>query len=386
MIALLSKIFVKEHFDDTQKRKAYGTLCSVVGICLNIVLFIFKFIAGTISGSVAITADAFNNLSDAGSSFISLVGFWFAGKKPDTDHPFGHGRFEYIAGLLVAIAIILMGFELGKSSIEKIIHPEPIDTSILVMVILVVAIFVKGYMFFYNRSVGKKIGSTTLQATATDSLNDMLATAVVLISTIVAATTGVNIDAYAGIVVTIFILLAGYSAVKDTISPLLGTPPEPEFVKEIETIVLSHKYAVGIHDMMVHDYGPGRVIISLHVEVPGNENVFDLHDEIDLMERDLREQLGCLATIHMDPIETDNELVNEMKDKVKAIVENVDERLRIHDFRMVQGPTHTNVIFDVEVPYEIKMEDDEIKKVIFTKVYELNNNCFCVIDIDRLFV
>lgn len=284
MLKIIGNYLIKKKNPDGVEnvtRQIYGTLCSVVGIVLNVVLFAGKYFAGVISGSIAITADAFNNLSDAGSSFITLIGFRLAGKKPDVDHPFGHGRFEYISGFVVSVAILLMGFELGRTSISKIISSEAIDTSIAAIVILIASILVKLYMVVYNRRIGEKIKSAAMKATATDSLSDVLATTFVLVSVLVMKITDINIDGYSGIVVALFILFAGYSAAKETIDPLLGKTPEPEFVQAIRDIVLDHKDVVGIHDMVVHDYGPGRVMVSLHAEVPGNGDIFELHETID---------------------------------------------------------------------------------------------------------
>jgi cation diffusion facilitator family transporter len=344
-----------------------------------------KFLAGSISKSIAITADAFNNLSDAGSSLVSLIGFKLSGKKPEPEHPFGHGRLEYISGLVVSFIIILMGFELLTSSVSKIINPEPIEFKLLPVLILVFSILVKFYMAFYNSKVGKKINSTTLKATAADSLSDTIATTAVLVSTAVSHLFSINIDGYTGVLVAGMILFAGYNAAKDTISPLLGNSPDPEFVASIEQLVLSHDIAVGIHDLIVHDYGPGRQIISLHVEVPGNANIFEAHDEIDLIERTLKEKLNCDATIHMDPVVTDDETVTLAKQTVCKLVKQLGESVTIHDFRMVSGPTHTNLIFDVVVPFSAKMTDDEIKDKIALLVSEYNPSYFTVINVDRAY-
>lgn len=387
MISLLSRIFIKDTKENPGAvRKAYGSLCSIVGICLNVLLFGIKYFAGTISGSIAITADAFNNLSDAGSSFITLVGFWFAGKKPDVDHPFGHGRFEYVSGFVVSMAILLMGFELARSSIGKILHPEAIDTSNLAMGILVVSIMVKFYMAFYNRRIGKRIESSAMAATATDSLSDSVATTVVLISMMIMRITGINVDGFCGVMVAIFILYAGYSAAKETISPLLGKVPEPEFVEKIEAIVIAHEEVIGTHDLIVHDYGPGRRMISIHAEVPGNGDIFVLHDKIDLIERELKEKLGCDAVIHMDPIEVNNKVVEEMREKIATQVKELGEQVTIHDFRMVMGPTHTNLIFDIVVPYEIKLSDEEIQKKVEEMVQRINPTYFAVVNVDKAYV
>lgn len=385
MITILSNIFIKGK-EGSQKRKAYGTLCSIVGILLNLFLFAGKYFAGIISGSVAITADAFNNLSDAGSSFITLVGFLFAGKKPDPDHPFGHGRFEYISGFVVSIAILLMGFELLKTSVMKIIHPEPVDTSLAAVGVLIVSILVKMYMAFYNHLIGKRIDSAAMRATAMDSLSDTVATLVVLIAMLVIRFTGVNIDGICGVFVALFILYAGFSAAKDTLDPLLGLAPKKEFVEQIEQIVLAHDEIKGIHDLVVHDYGPGRLMISLHAEVPGDHDIFEVHDTIDHIERELNETLSCESVIHMDPIETDNEEVARMKGIIAAKVKEIHEQMTIHDFRMVSGPTHTNVIFDAVMPYGMKMSREEVKQKIEAMVEEMDGTYYAVVQIDQGYV
>lgn len=389
MISLLARIFIKNRDDvhDPDVRSAYGTLCSIVGICFNVLLFAGKFFAGTVTGSVAITADAFNNLSDAGSSIITLIGFRFAGQEPDTEHPFGHGRIEYLAGLLVSLLIIIMGFELAKSSVAKIIHPESVDTSAVAFVILIVSIAVKAYMFFYNSSTAKRIDSAAMNATAMDSFSDSMATSVVLITMIIAKFTGLNLDAFGGIAVSLFILYTGFSAAKETISPLLGQPPTREFVQQVLDIVLSHKEIVGTHDLVVHDYGPGRVMISLHAEVPGNGNIFELHDVIDCAETELHDKLGCEAVIHMDPIAVDDEAVSAMKARVIKLVHEIDEKITIHDFRMVQGPTHTNLVFDMVVPPKFHLSGSEVKEQMEEKVRDLQDgNYYAVIKVDQMYV
>lgn len=389
MVQLIGKYLIKKKNAENSEqltRRIYGSVCGIVGIVLNVLLFVGKFFAGSISGSIAITADAFNNLSDAGSSFITLVGFRFAGKKPDRDHPFGHGRFEYISGFIVSIAILFMGFELAKSSVSKIINPEKVETGFLSMAILVVSVIVKFYMVIYNRSIGKKIKSSAMKATAMDSLSDAVATVFVLISVIVMRYTGLNIDGYMGVLVSIFIFVAGFNAAKETIDPLLGKKPEPEFVESVKKIVMGHKLIIGVHDMVVHDYGPGRVMVSLHAEVPGDGDIFEMHDAIDHIERELTQTLGCEAVIHMDPIETDNEVVNQLKEKVESSVKLLMEGASIHDFRMVQGPTHTNVIFDVLVPYNVKENDASIKQKVIKMVSILDDTYYAVVNIDRSYI
>ena len=388
MIKLLTKLFIKDHENVTNAavRRAYGTMCSLYGIFLNLLLFAGKYFAGLISGSVAITADAFNNLSDAGSSIITLLGFAIAGKKPDPDHPFGHGRAEYLAGLVLSAVIILMGFELVKSSFEKILHPEPISSGLLPAIILVCSILVKFYMCLYNRSVGKKINSAAMQATATDSLSDSVATTVVLLSMGVSYFFHVNIDGYAGLLVAVFILYAGFNAAKDTVSPLLGQAPDPEFVQQVADIVTAHPEVVGIHDLVVHDYGPGRVMVSLHAEVRGDGNIFDLHDAIDTAETELKEQLGCIATIHMDPIEADNTEVSQMRAAVAETLKELDDVISIHDFRMVPGPTHTNLIFDAVVPADYKKSDEELAASIRQQIHQTWPDRYAVVSIDHSYI
>lgn len=388
MIGWLIKHVIKngEDIKNPEVRRQYGALCSLVGIGLNIALFAGKYLAGVLSGSIAIMADAFNNLSDAGSSLITLIGFKFAGKKPDKEHPFGHGRIEYLSGLAVAAAIVLMGFELAKSSVDKIFHPTAVETSLLSIGILLVSVAVKFYMSSYNKRIGTKIDSAAMRATAADSLSDAAATSVVLAAILIQKFTAVNVDGWCGILVAGFILVAGYNAAKDTLSPLLGQPPEPEFIEEIQRITLAHPEIVGIHDLVVHDYGPGRQMISLHGEVPGNGDIFALHDVIDQAEKELKEQLGCDAVIHMDPIEMDNDAVFEMRKEVAKLAAEVHEEITIHDFRMVTGPTHTNLIFDVVVPYGLKLSDKEVTEAIQKKVSGHWNHCFAIISVDHAYV
>lgn len=387
MISLLSRIFIKNRgsVSEAHVRRAYGTLCGVVGICLNIMLFALKYFAGTVSGSIAITADAFNNLSDAGSSAITLAGFALAGKKPDSGHPFGHGRIEYISGLAVSAVIVVMGAELGRSSIAKILSPEPIQTGLLPGVILLISIGVKIYMYFYNRSVGKKISSAAMCAAAADSLSDSAATAVVLISMTVAHFSGINIDPYAGVLVACFIIYTGINAAKDTVSPLLGQAPDPELVARISDIVLSHPEIEGMHDLIVHDYGPGRLIISLHAEVDGNGNIFRLHDSIDNIEWELKEKLGCTATVHMDPIETNNERLSSMRSAILEKLRTLDPAISIHDFRMVPGTSHTNLIFDAVLPFSSKLSDAQASELIRRTVAEAFPDCNTIVNIDRAY-
>lgn len=388
MLTLLSRIFIRseKETNDPAVRQAYGMLCGAVGIFLNLCLFIGKFAAGVLSNSIAITADAFNNLSDAGSSIITLIGFKMAGQKPDPDHPFGHGRIEYISGLLVSIIIILMGFELLKSSFDKILHPEELTFSPVVLLILLASILVKCYMYFYNHRLGKRFSSSAMLATATDSLSDMLSTAVVLIATLVSHYSGLGIDGWCGILVGLFICYSGFGAAKDTISPLLGQAPESEFVRQVTDIVMAHPEIVGTHDLIVHNYGPGRVLLSLHAEVPADGDILKLHDVIDTIEHELRDTLSCHAVIHMDPVQVGDAETDRLKALVGACLETIDPALSMHDFRIVAGPTHTNLIFDVVTPYRFKLSDSELTALIQEKVQEKNPTYFTVIDVDKTMI
>ena len=384
MISLLARLFLKpEGRDPAALRRGYGVLCGAVGIGLNVLLFLGKFLAGTLSGSIAITADAFNNLSDAGSSFVTLVGFHLAGQKPDVHHPFGHGRAEYLSGLAVSMLILLMGFELAQSSLDKILHPAAVDFSPLVIAILCVSIGVKLYMAAYNRRLGKQLNAPAMLATAADSLSDSVATTAVLLATLVAHFTDLMIDGWVGMLVAVFILWSGIKSAKETLDPLLGTPPSHELVQQIHDLVMAHPGIMGIHDLIVHDYGPGRVMISLHAEVPSSENVMDLHDEIDNIERELREKLGCDAVIHMDPVVTDDGVTEETRRRVQTLVHCIDDAIDIHDFRMVSGPTHTNLIFDAVVPFGFRLTDGEVEEKIRNAVRALDGNYYAVVNVER---
>ena len=389
MIDLLARLFIRNYqqLADPAVRRAYGSLCCIVGICLNVLLFAGKYFAGLLSGSIAITADAFNNLSDAGSSLVTLLGFRLGGKKPDPEHPFGHGRLEYISGLVVSGLILLMGMELLRSSIQKIVDPQPIESSPLVLIILVVSVLVKVYMFIYNSRTGRRIDSAAMRATGMDSLSDCIATTVVLLAMLIARYTGLQVDGWAGILVSAFIVWAGFNAAKDTISPLLGSPPAQELIDRIEDIVMAHDEVSGIHDLVVHDYGPGRLMISLHAEVSGDGDIYELHDAIDSIEQELNRELGGETVIHMDPVAVDDERVNTVRHELSSLLrEQLDERVTIHDFRMVQGPTHTNLIFDAVLPYDVKLTDKEAEQRIKELVSERWPDRFCVLKIDHPYV
>ncbi len=388
MVTLLAKLFIKDYrnTENPSVRGAYGILCSIVGIVLNLLLFAGKYLAGSLSGSLAIMADAFNNLSDAASSFVTLIGFRFAGRGPDTDHPFGHGRYEYISGLVVSFLILLMGIELGQSSIEKILQPEAMEGGWLTVLILLASIAVKFYMHLYNRRIGQKIDSAAMKATAMDSLSDSIATAVVLICTVIYLATDVNLDGWGGGLVALFIIYTGITSIRDTLSPLLGQAPDPEYVQKIETIVKAHPEILGIHDLVVHDYGPGHRLISLHGEVSGDGDIYVLHDVIDRIEQELHDKLGCEAVIHMDPIAANDEHVNAMREKVEELLARWDSRISLHDFRMVEGPTHTNLIFDAVVPQDLAATEEEAQKKIAQLIAQLGEQYRAVVKIDRFYV
>lgn len=387
MVTVLAGLFIKEKNDRGKVRKEYGILCGIVGIFLNACLFAGKFLAGSISNSIAITADAFNNLSDAGSSLVTLIGFKMADAKPDSEHPFGHGRIEYISGLCVAAAILLMAYELIRDSVAKIFHPEETEFSALILVILVASILVKLYMASYNYRIGKKIDSAAMRATATDSLSDMCATTAVLAATLAGHYTGLQIDGYCGVLVGIFILFAGIGAAKETLNPLLGQAPDEEFVKRIEEIVMSREEILGMHDLIVHDYGPGRQMISIHAEVAAEGNFLEIHDVIDNVENQLRTELGCDATIHMDPIVTTDEHTRELKETVIELIHEIDPVLSLHDFRAVMGPTHTNLIFDLLVPFKFSMSDELLMETVQARVWErLGENYFVVTKVDKAYI
>ena len=387
MITILAKFFIHDDGDKGKLRQSYGMLCGIVGVMFNVFLFIGKFLAGTISNSIAITADAFNNLSDAGSSIVTLLGFKMAGAKPDTEHPFGHGRIEYISGLVVAAAILLMGYELIRDSVGKILHPEETVFNALVAVILIASILVKLYMAYYNHNIGKKLDSAAMRAVATDSLSDMVATTAVLLASVFTHFTGYKIDGYCGLVVGLLVGYAGVDAARETLNPLLGQPPAHEFVEKIDEIVMSHPEVCGMHDLIVHDYGPGRKMISLHAEVPAEGNILELHDVIDNIENELRRTLGCEATIHMDPIVTSDEHVSETKSAVSSLIKAIDKDLSIHDFRMVVGETHTNLIFDILAPFGFRLSDEELLTEVLQAVREhFGENYYVVTKVDHSYI
>ena len=388
MIKLLAKIFIKNHNDyqNEKVRSQYGILCGAFGIFLNAVLFTLKFVFGTLAASVAMVADAFNNLSDAASSVVQILGFNLSTKKPDPDHPFGHGRIEYISGLVVSFLILYMGVALLKDSVLSIMHPKKPDTSILSIVIMGIGVLVKLYMYLYNHLISRKIDSVAMDVVAKDSLNDVISTGVVIIAIIGSRFTTLPLDGIGGVVVAAFILKTGFEAAADTVAPLLGTAPSAELVYQIEEELMKHKPIIGMHDLVVHDYGPGRMMISLHAEVPGNLNIFSLHDVIDIAEHDISVRFNCHVVIHMDPVDTENKRLAELKAILAEEIVKVNPELKYHDVRMVPGDTHTNLIFDVVKPYSCILTDDQLKLVIHEAVHARCPDVYCAITVDQPFV
>ncbi len=385
MIGLLSRIFIKDknNVASAGVRRAYGVLCGAFGIFLNLVLSAAKFFAGAVSGSISVTADAFNNLTDAAASLVELVGFRLSGSKPDPDHPFGHGRIEYISGLIVSFITVVVGFELGKSSVSKIISGEETEFSVAALIILCVSVLVKLYMAYYNRRVGKMISSPAMHAVFIDSLSDCAATAAVLLAMIVSRIFSINIDGYCGCVIAVFIMFSGVRSVIETASPLLGTSPSKELTETIENTVMTHPGIFGVHDLIVHDYGPGRMMISLHVEVRSDSKLLEIHTVVDGIERELQEKLGCSAVIHIDPVEVDDELTTTLRRKVTGIAAAIDSRITIHDFRIVKDGQIRKILFDAAVPYDATVSERDIKSRIQRELSAIDERYVAVVDIDR---
>ena len=388
MTDMLIKIFIKdrENVEDNKVRGKYAMLSSVTGIIVNILLSVFKLIIGIFSNSMAIISDALNNVSDAGSAIVTMIGFKMSQKKVDADHPWGHGRMEYITGFFVDILIILVGFELLQSSVDKIIHPELPNVSDVTIILLIVAIFVKLWLFVFYGKIAKKINSTAIKGTAYDSISDSVATMAVLISTLVARFAGITIDGYVSLLVSIFILFTGIKAIKEIIDLLLGQKPDSVFVKNIEEFAKNYETIEGIHDIMVHDYGPGRKIISFHAEVPADSNICKAHDIIDKMEQDIFEKFGCITTIHMDPIVVDNEEINEMKKYTEEVVKSISEKFSIHDFRMTDGGERINLIFDLVIPTDEKLDVDEVVSKIRDEIHKKNDKYYAVIKPEHSYI
>ncbi|MGN0656559.1 MAG: cation diffusion facilitator family transporter [Ruminiclostridium sp.] len=385
MIKLLSKIFIKNYTDygNPAVRNQYGVLTGIMGIVLNLLLFAGKFLAGILTASIAVTADAFNNLSDAGTSIITMVGFKIAGMPADNEHPFGHGRVEYVAGLLVSIVIIIMGFELGKGSVEKIFNPEEITFSALSLGILIASVLVKLYICLYNRKIGKLINSATMKATAMDSLSDCISTISVIIGLVVFLIWNVNIDGYVGLIVAVFIFKTGLGTVKESLTPLLGEKADEDYIMDIKKSILSYDNIIGVHDLIVHNYGVGENVISLHAEVPATMGFMEAHEMIDMVENDLKKKYASCVTIHMDPVEADTEQSLKYKLLVNRAITSVNENITMHDFRMTDGVKCRNLIFDIEVPFKLKQSDSEIAQLITAKIKEQDENLNAVISVDK---
>lgn len=384
MIEFLIRRFVPDwqQVQRTDVRERYGTLAAAVGILSNIFLCIIKGLIGLFSGSIAVTADAVNNLSDAASSVITLLAFKIAGKPADEEHPYGHARMEYISGMAVSFIIILLGLELMGSSFEKILHPEEVGVSALTYLVLIVSIAVKLWQGMFNRNLGKRISSEALQATAADSLNDVFSTGAVLLSTLVYQFTAIPIDGWVGMLVAIFITVSGVKLIMETGSPLLGQAPDPQMVRELEEKITAYDGVIGIHDLQVHNYGPGRVFATVHAEVPANRDILVSHDIIDNIEREVGHEMNLNLVIHMDPVVTDDERLNQLHAQVQQIVAGIDSNLSMHDFRAVFGPTHTNLVFDVVVPPGFSLSDSELSRRIEQQVQTLGSY-FCVITVDH---
>lgn len=387
MTKLLVRLFIKdsENYSDKKVRTAYGVLSSITGIVLNLILAGAKYAAGVISGSISITADAINNLSDAGSSIVSFFGVKISAKPPDKDHPYGHGRVEYISAFIVSFFVLFMGVELLKDSVGKIINPEPVKFSFLSLAILVISILCKLWLGVFNKNLGKKINSAPMMAVMKDSFSDCLATGVAAVSIIVSAFSDINIDGYLGVVVAVFIFIAGFDILRETLGDILGRPPEAEFVEEITEKIMSYPHVCGVHDMIIHDYGPSCRFASVHAEVPSDEDIMELHDIIDGIERDIYNEYGMLTSIHMDPVVINDERINELKKITQDSVSRIDERLSIHDFRVVEGPSHTNLIFDVLLPNDMKCSNREICQKIEDELSKIDERFFCVITVDHAF-
>lgn len=389
MTELLVKLFVKDkdNISNPAVRGRYGILSGCAGIAVNVILFAAKFFVGVITNSISITADAVNNLSDAGSCAVTVFGFKMAGKPADDEHPFGHGRIEYITAMVVSFIVLFMGFELLTQSIDKIRNPEDVKFSLVGAIIIAISIFGKLWLALFNRKLGKKINSPAMTAVVADSLSDIAATSVTLIALILSHFfPSLHIDGWLGIIVAGFVLKAGYGIFKETLNSLIGEPPTKELVVKLEEKILSYENVMGIHDLILHNYGPDKFFGSVHVEMPSDFDVLYSHDIIDNIERDVMNELGILLSIHYDPLEMNNERVNELKIVAENAVKRINESLSIHDFRVVEGPTHTNLIFDVVVPRKFPLSNDDLMAEISSEISKNNTNFFVVMNIEHAFV
>lgn len=388
MTNFLIGLFIDKNQDvkDVKVRGRYASIAGFTGIILNVLLFIGKLVLGILAGSVAIIADAFNNISDAGSSIVTLIGFRLASKPVDKEHPLGHGRIEYVCGFIVSMLIILVGFELLTSSFEKIITPTLPDVGNFTLILLAVAILVKLWLFFFYKKIAGIIQSSSIRASAFDSLTDCIATALVLVSAIIARVWEIGIDGWAGILVAIFILFTGIKSAKETIDLLLGSPPDPAFISDIYDFVEDYPQVIGIHDVMVHDYGPGRQIVSFHAEVDSQSDINIAHEEVDTLERDMQRKFGCIVTVHLDPVVLNDPLVNELKALAKEVVCELNPTFTLHDFRATIGETNTNLIFDLVIPSDCKMTSAEAEREVSERIQKRRPNTYCVIRVEHPFV
>lgn len=387
MTKLILRLFIQdaENVKDPDVRERYGIVSSAVGIFCNLLLTAVKLLLGFLSGSIAVSADAFNNLSDAASSVVTLIGFKMARKPADRDHPFGHGRMEYISGLVVAFFVLVVGFEFARTSLEKIFHPEPVVFKWVVLIGLLLSIAVKFWMNRFNTALGRKVGSPTLLAAAADSISDVFATSVTVISVAASLFTDLPIDGFMGLVVAGLILWNGYNVAKDTVSPLLGNPPDPALIRQIREMLLSYDGVIGVHDLIVHDYGPGRRFASVHAEFSSDSDIIRSHETIDTAEREMGKLLNLILIIHLDPIDTNCEKTNELRQLCASLVEKIDSRFSIHDFRIVSGTHLTNLIFDICVPIDTALTNEQIAGQVEWEIKQINPEYFAVINIDRDF-
>ncbi len=384
---ILTRLFIKnrENTSDPAVRGAYGKLCGIVGVACNLILFFLKLLVGTLSGSVAITADAVNNLSDASSSIISLIGFKLSEKPADDEHPYGHGRYEYLSALTVAVLVLVIGIETLGSGIDKILHPTGVQFGIFPVAVLAASIGAKLWMALFNNKIGKKINSTALIATAKDSRNDVISTTAVLISSAVSHYTALELDGWMGVAVALFILYSAIGLIKDAVSPLLGTPPSAELVSAVNEKITSYPGVLGTHDLIIHDYGPGRKFASVHVEMAAEADVLESHDVIDNIERDLYREYAIFTSIHYDPVVTADNRVEQLRHSINEILAELGEGITMHDLRIVPGASHTNVIFDCVLPRSSKMSEGEFKTYVSNNVAKKHENHYCVITVDRSF-
>ena len=388
MTNLLLKLFIKDYNNtsDNSVRQKYGFLSGIVGIIVNIILATIKLIIGITVNSISITADAVNNYSDAGSSAVTLIGFKIANRPADEEHPFGHGRYEYIAGLIVSFVVLIFGFDLMKTSVERIFNPVSLNFSIISVVALSVSILGKIWLAFFNKKLAKAINSPTMSAVATDCISDCAATAVTIVSLLLSHFTSINIDSYLGICVAVIIFIAGINIIKETLNPLIGQAIDKETANKIRGELMSYEGIIGMHDLIIHSYGTNNTFGSVHAEVPANCNILEIHDTIDTIEREIKRKFGIEISIHMDPLVTDDKFVDEMKEMTFHLLSEIDDNISFHDFRVVSGPIHTNFIFDVVMPHSMKYSESEFIKIISDKFTEKNENYFAVVTVDRSFV